>query len=260
MRESPKEHRPSGPAEFPLGATESACTSSEWAPDEYLKVLGHDLRSPLCAARGFASLLARDLEASETEQARRTLEQLCSGLDRLGAMLDGLLELGCIGSGTARPKWIRSLEAFRQVASELKPGLEERGIELWFSDSAGSIYADPIRFKQVLLNGVTNAMEHMGSVTRPQIRLATRPGPGGCTLEVRDNGRGIPEQAIDRVSAPAQDGTLLASGPSRGLGLAIVRRIMETHGGRISVIAPPSGGTCFRAFFPEPETGCSGPD
>ncbi|MFQ5698340.1 MAG: sensor histidine kinase [Myxococcota bacterium] len=223
-------------------------------------MLGHDLRSPLCAVRGFASLLARDLAACRTEQAERTLVQLRSGLDRLQAMLEGLLELGCIGSGTARPRWIPSLEAFRQVASELKPALEERGIELRFSSATGSIYADPIRFKQVLLNGVTNAIEHMGSVPMPVIQLATRPEPGGCALEVSDNGRGIPERALEGAAAEVDDREAPAPKPSRGLGLAIVRRIMEAHGGRVSVIARPSGGTCFVAFFPDPEAHRPGPD
>jgi signal transduction histidine kinase len=220
--------------------------------DECLREVAHDLRSPLTAVRGFVRLLEQDLGPKVDREALAYFEQVHDGIGRMHSMLERLLELGCVGSSTLNAGWLRPGDAFRQIAAELKPLLEERDITVHLAPSPPSVHADPTRFSQVLMNLVTNAIQHMGDVTDPEIRLEVESEPAGATLIVRDNGNGIPEEAHGRIFELFGCARALAARPSSGLGLGIVKRIMDAHGGRIEVESRPDQGATFRAFFPSP--------
>jgi two-component system OmpR family sensor kinase len=108
------------------------------------------------------------------------------------------------------------------------------------------VFADPTRFSQVLLNLVTNAIQHMGDVPDPEIRLDVEDEPGGATLIVQDNGRGIPEEAHARIFELFHCARANGARPASGLGLGIVKRIMDAHGGRIEVQSRPAQPLVFR--------------
>jgi signal transduction histidine kinase len=220
--------------------------------DECLRDVAHDLRSPLTAVGGFVKLLERDLGARADEVARGYFEQLRGGIDRMHSMLERLIELGCIGSSALNSTVLVPGDGFRQLAAELKPLLEERGITLRLPPDPPPVYADPTRFAQVVLNLVTNAIQHMGDVPEPEIRLEVETERGGSALIVRDNGTGIPEEAHARIFELFGCARMSGARPASGLGLGIVKRIMDAHGGRIEVESRPEQGATFRAFFPNP--------
>jgi signal transduction histidine kinase len=217
-----------------------------------VREVAHDLRSPLTAVRGFVKLLEHDLGPTLDGAALGYFEQLHLGIGRMHSMLDRLIELGCVGSAALNATWISPTDAFRQTSADLKPLLEERGITVRAPWDACAVHADPTRFSQVLLNLVTNAIQHMGDVEDPEIRLEVEAEPGGVTLVVRDNGTGIPEEAHARIFDLFGCARALGVRPASGLGLGIVKRIMDAHGGRIGVESRPGEGAAFRAFFPNP--------
>jgi signal transduction histidine kinase len=234
----------------------TAVDADENAPqarfDECLRDVAHDLRSPLTAVGGFVKLLERDLEPRLDGAARTYFEQLRIGIDRMHSMLERLIELGCIGSSALNATLLAPGEGFRQLAAELKPLLEEKSITLRLPSDASPVFADPTRFSQVLLNLVTNAIQHMGDVPDPEIRLDVEDEPGGSTLIVQDNGMGIPEEAHARIFELFHCARANGARPASGLGLGIVKRIMDAHGGRIEVQSRPGHGARFLAFFPNP--------
>jgi signal transduction histidine kinase len=221
--------------------------------DECLRDVAHDLRSPLTAVGGFVKLLERDLGSGLDEPARGYFEQLHRGIDRMHSMLERLIELGCIGSSALNATLLAPGDGFRQLAAELKPLLEEKGIALHLPSNPSPLFADPTRFSQVLLNLVTNAIQHMGDVPDSEIRIDVESDPTGATLIVRDNGTGIPEEAHARIFELFRCARAKHARPGSGLGLGIVKRIMDAHGGRIEVESRPGDGARFLAFFPRPQ-------
>lgn len=210
--------------------------------------VAHDLRGPLCSARGFARLLERDFGLVLGEIGRGYVERLRDGLDRIQSLLDGLLELSRLHHGVARRTYTPTLDVLRGLAAELKPELEERDVELELPEVAPAIWADPLHLYQVVSNLVTNAVRHMGDGPERRVRIAFETQPDAIALIVSDNGRGIPAVDHGRVFQPFTS----LDGGGAGLGLAIVRRIAEAHGGRVELRSASGAGAEFRVSFPNP--------
>ena len=221
--------------------------------EQWIHSLAHDLRGPLCSVRGFTDLLERDQGDDLGEAAQSYLHQIRKGLDRMGELLESLLDLAHQRKRVGDPGFLHPLDVLVQLAAELKPQLEGRGIRLVLPEDGPSVFADPTRFYQVASNLVSNAIQHMGTAAEgPEIRVELRSRPEGTELVVRDNGRGIPAEDQGRVFELFES---LDPDPDRdrtGLGLSIVKQIMEAHGGRAEVESKPGHGSVFRALFPHP--------
>ncbi len=213
--------------------------------------VAHDLRGPLCSARGFARLLERDFSPVLGEVGRGYVERLRDGLDRIQGLLDGLLELSRLRHDVTRRRLEPTFDVLRGLAAELKPELEERDVWLELPELAPPVWADPLHFYQVVSNLVTNAIRHMGDGPSRRVRIHFETQPDAVVLCVADNGRGIAPGDHGRVFQPF---TSLDASRARGagLGLAIVRRIAEAHGGSVELRSAEGKGAEFRVSFPNP--------
>jgi signal transduction histidine kinase len=142
-------------------------------------------------------------------------------------------------------------EVLSQLRAELKPRLEEAGIELVLPDPAPPLLScDRTRLYQLFSNLIGNAIQHMGSPARPRIEVSVEEQEGAHLIAVRDNGRGIDPAHLGRIFEPFQS---FAVGPrtrGAGMGLAIVKKIVEKRGGQISVESELGKGTAFRIRLP----------
>jgi PAS domain S-box-containing protein len=214
--------------------------------------LAHDLRSPLVALLGFSRLLRQDYgeQLDDTglhfidriEQAGRTMEEL----------IHDLLEFSRIGQGGERRSMVNPRSILLQIAAEMKPRLEASKMELEFPNHPPLVYCDRTRLYQVFSNLVGNAIEHMGPCENRLISIEVWDERGGHHIAVRDRGHGIEPADHERIFevfqslGPRSDGRR-----GSGIGLAIVKKIVETHGGRIWVESQPGGGATFRLYFPQ---------
>ena len=219
---------------------------------EIVGALAHDLRNPLCSVRAYAGLLERDYGPLLGEEGRTYVDRIRSNLDRMHSLIEDLLALGQSTEPLVGQSFVKSREVLLQLAAELKPRLDERGISLELPANPPPIFSVRSQFHRVLSNLVSNAIDHMGEVRGAWIRLDLQRQPTGVELLVQDNGKGIPPGVQERIFErffPA-----CSSEPSMncGLGLAIVKRIVEAHGGSIRVESSPGQGAAFRALFPEP--------
>lgn len=219
-----------------------------------VNALAHDLRSPLVAVLGFSRLLRQDYGGlldqtgvhfiDRIEQAGRTMESL----------IHDLLELSRIeGPGEPAPL-VDPQAVLLQLKAELKPRLEDAGIELVLPEAPTRIACDRIRLYQVFSNLIGNAIEHMGECDSPRIEVEIREHPGSHDLVVSDNGVGIAAEYHQLIFEVFRS----LSGRRRGrqgagIGLAIVRRIAEAHGGRVWVESALHEGAKFHVSLPRPQ-------
>lgn len=214
--------------------------------------LAHDLRSPLVALLGFSRLLRQDYgeQLDDTglhfidriEQAGRTMEEL----------IHDLLEFSRIGQGGERRSMVDPRIVLLQIAAEMKPRLEAVNIELEFPNHPPLIYCDRTRLYQVFSNLVGNAIDHMGPCENRVISVEVWNEPGGHRIAVRDRGRGIEPADQERIFEVFQSLRPCSDGRrGSGIGLAIVKKIAETHGGRIWVESESGRGATFHLYFPQ---------
>jgi len=220
--------------------------------ERHIHSVTHDLRSPLGSLRAFAKLLERDFGSRMDELGQRYLERLRSSSDRIQNLFDDLLEHSRIHGIERGQHFIAPREVLEQLAAELKPDLERGRIRLDLPVDPEPVYANPRRFRQVVLNLVLNAVQHMGKVESPEIWIEVESQPMGTVMTVRDNGLGIAPDKHVRIFELFAYATGDRDWQGTGLGLSIVKRIMSAHGGRIEVDSKPGTGASFRAFFPNP--------
>jgi PAS domain S-box-containing protein len=219
--------------------------------EQCVNTLAHDLRSPLVALLGFSRLLRQDYGerlddtglhfVDRIEQAGRTMETL----------IHDLLELSRIGQPGERRTLVDPRGVLQQLHAEIKPRLDAGGIELALPADPPLVFCDRTRLYQVFSNLIGNAVDHMGPCPEPHIRVDIVEDAEGEHITVADPGRGVAPEHHERIFEAFQ--TLAPRSDERrgtGIGLAIVKKIVQTHGGRVWVESQPGHGATFHVVFP----------
>ncbi|WTD30387.1 HAMP domain-containing histidine kinase [Streptomyces anulatus] len=255
-----------------VGSALTARQESETRVRQFVADASHELRTPLASIRGYAELTRRATGSREAPErdpvTRHALGRIESEADRMTGLVEDLLLLARLDSG--RPLSYGSTDLLPLVldaisdaraADQGAPGRDARHRwRLELPAEPVTVRADPDRFQQVLVNLLANARTHTppGTTVTVSVRPPVRAG-GPVTLEVRDDGPGIPAELLPHVferfargdasrSRGAGRGTGAATG-STGLGLAIVQAVVSAHGGRVRVDSEP-GRTVFVIELP----------
>jgi PAS domain S-box-containing protein len=221
--------------------------------DQFLSTMSHELRTPLNAVLGFSDLLADERYGSLNDRQQRYIAHIHTGGKHLLKLISDILDLSKIEAGRmelARED-VLVPSAFAEVISALYPLAEKKSQALLQQvEPQLRVHADALRFKQVLMNLVGNAIKFTPEGGR--IDLVARRTDSQVRIEVRDNGPGIaPEQQQQIFEAfvrLAQSGTTTEG---TGLGLAITSRLVELHGSKLGIEGRPGEGTCFYFSLPE---------
>ncbi len=223
------------------------------AKSEFISVVSHELRTPITALEGFSELLlSRPVEPA---RAARFLGHIHAESRRLGRIVTELLDLSRIEVGVA-PTLARQrvdLAAHVERQIELFAGVHPRHRFRWLPEEPlPPIHADPDALDRVLQNLLSNAVKY--SPRGGEVTARARPTSGGVEIEVADEGVGISAEALPRifdryVRIPNAE---TATVRGLGLGLSLVRALVEAHGGRVEVVSEPGKGSCFRVILPTP--------
>jgi signal transduction histidine kinase len=212
----------------------------------------HELRSPLALMRSeLEGTLARARTPAEYERVLRDLE---AEVEHMARMVDQLLMLARADAGALQPARtnLDVADFLHETAARWRPMADRRHVKLDVdAPDSGSVSADPDLLRRVMDNLLDNATRHSPAGTA--VRLTGVPAPGGWTIEVRDQGPGIPPAARDALFerfARAEDARA-RDGGGAGLGLALSRAIAETHGGSLQLADPNGRGATFRLFLPK---------
>jgi signal transduction histidine kinase len=221
--------------------------------EDALRAVSHDLRSPLVALLGFTRLVRDDYGEILGEKGRHFVQRIEQAARTMEALIHDLLELSRIDPSKVRKTLVDPEEVMRQLHAELKPRLDATGTRLEAEGELPLVHCDRTRLYQVLSNLIGNALEHMGKVPDPRITVSIHTEPTAHCLRVRDNGRGIAAEHHERIFEIFQTvGARPEDRTRTGVGLAIVKKIAETHGGQAWVESAPGRGASFLVRFPRP--------
>jgi signal transduction histidine kinase len=201
--------------------------------ERFLYTAFHDLRSPLVTIKGFLGLLGEDIKANRPEQIHRDIERIGGAADKMDELLSGLLELSRIGRVIHPPEDADLGQLTREALESLADRLRSRDITVRVAPDLPVVHGDRLRLREVLENLIDNAAKHMGEQPNPVIEIGVRRQEGRPVIFVRDNGPGIEPRYHNRIFNLFEKLDPSVEGP--GIGLALVKRIVELHGGRVWV-------------------------
>lgn len=215
--------------------------------------VAHDLRNPVVAVMGMAQLLERELQRGQMESATRRLHAIMRSAQNMAALLDDLLQLAKIGAQAIRKRRLKIADLISRVQETLASSIEALQGQVHVDVPAGlEAEVDPGLLSAVLVNLLSNALKFTRKGERPWVAISARNLPQGVLeIRVQDRGIGIEPQHQQRVFQLFE--RLNPSIEGSGVGLTIVQRCVELHGGTVQLESIPNQGCCFTIRIPQPQ-------
>ena len=217
--------------------------------ERFTYTVSHDLKSPLITMKGFLGYVREDVRMGKMERFEVDLQRIGDAAEKMQHLLGDLLDLSRIGRVTNKPEYISMNDLISQALNALQGDLNNKNIFVYVADNLPVVYGDRTRILEVFQNLIDNAAKFMGNQPAPRIDI----GVQGVLNEspifyVRDNGIGIAPQFKDKIYGLFDK--LNAQTEGTGIGLALVKRIIEFHGGKIWVESEVGMGATFFFTFP----------
>jgi PAS domain S-box-containing protein len=218
--------------------------------NRFVYSVSHDLKAPLITFQTYLGFLQQDLQKPDNNAFQQDIVFLQSAASRMKSLLDDLLTLSCVGRVVHPTESVSLMElgttALRSVAGQIAT----RRVEIAWSAPTLTLYGDRVRLIEIWQNLIDNAVKFMGAQPQPRIEIGWEGTLPDICFYVRDNGIGIDPAHQDHIFDlftklnPSDEGT--------GLGLALVKRIVELYHGRIWIDSPGTGlGCCFKFTLPD---------
>jgi len=207
--------------------------------------VAHDLRSPLVSIKGFVGLLEDDIQNQDTERIGEDIRLIGSGVRKMGQLLEETLTYSHSGRMVKPAEDIPFGEIVEEALGQFAELVRSIGATISLAETFPRVYVDRMRIKRVLTNLIQNSIAYRDKTRLLTIEIGSRLSEGEVVFFVRDNGIGIDASETEKVFDLFYRGTAESEGS--GAGLAIVKRIIEAHEGRIWIEGKPGEGTtmCF---------------
>lgn len=216
---------------------------------QFSYVVSHDLQAPLRVVKSYSQLLVETYQGRMDETTSQFVGVIIDEIDRMVQLIQSLLQYAQAGEATLTKKPIGIGAILDGVRWALKEPITESGALLTY-DAMPVVNGDPMQLMQLFQNLVGNAIKYAREDVSAQIHVHAEPTDSGEYLfSVQDNGIGIERENFDRVFAPLKR-LHGQEKPGAGIGLAICKKIVERHGGRIWVTSEPGRGSTFRFTLP----------
>ncbi len=260
--ETPPESRPTGtsaPAAHPKPSYEELedrvreldrlidqLSDAKMQMEDFLAAAAHDLKAPLITIAHNATFARMNQGDSITAETAECLDRIQSAEEDMMDLLKQISDVSRAGHDTEsralHSSWVLAQSSLRQ----LEGTIAERQAQVTVDDNLPDLCCQATKFVQVFSNLISNAIKYTPAERTPRVEVGCRRlSDGESVFFVRDNGRGIPEDSLGRVFGIFDRLSVDASIPGQGLGLAVVKRIIGLHGGRIWVESTPGEGSTF---------------
>jgi signal transduction histidine kinase len=236
-----------------LATARDAAEAASRQKSEFLATMSHELRTPLNAILGYSELIDEELAALGDDTTRHDVGRIAAASRHLADIIGDILDYTKVEAGllAMQPQPVDVAHLLRDLAELLRPGAAARGLDLVIDAASGTtVFADPVRLRQVLLNLVGNALKF---TERGRVTVRARIGTGGdrIAIVVHDTGVGIPREAHARLFEPfAQVSRGAKAAAGTGLGLTISRRLVDAMGGYLRFRSRAGVGSSFRLVLP----------
>jgi len=230
----------------------AALTAANGELEAFSYTVSHDLRAPLRQIAGFSNILAEECEPILSAESRRHLQRVQDGAQQMGVLIDDLLNLARIGRQVVSPRLTPLNWLIQAALEDLNSEASGRQIE-WKIEDMGSAECDPGLLKQVFVNLLSNSIKYTRGRDPATIHIGQTRSNGERSIFVRDNGAGFEMEYAGKLFGVFQRLHKARDFEGTGVGLAIVRRIIQKHGGRVWAVAEPDKGATF--FFTLPDSG-----
>ena len=217
----------------------------------FVDVVSHDLKTPIVAIQGFSSRLFKKYQEKLGDKGGRYLKLINTSARRMEGLVTDLLALSSIGKVLSTFKDVSSIEIVANVTTGLQDKLKENRIELVVAEDLPHIYCDGERIYQVFENLIVNAIKYMGDTENPKIEIGYDDNGAFHQFYVRDNGIGIDAKYHGKVFEMFHRLREVEDEKGTGLGLVIVDRIVNNHGGRVWVESEKGKGAVFYFTLPK---------
>lgn len=207
--------------------------------ERFTYTVSHDLKSPLITIRGFLGFLEKAALEGNTEAVKADMVRIINATDKMELLLNELLKLSRIGRLMNPPEDVSFGDLTREAMKLVSGRLIEKCVEVEIAPDLPVVYGDRLRLREVLQNLLDNALKFMVDQPQPRIEVGLRHDGDEPVFYVRDNGIGIDPRFHYKVFGLFKKLDSQAEGT--GVGLAIVKRIIEVHGGRIWVESEGEG-------------------
>ena len=220
--------------------------------ESFLYSVSHDLKAPLISIQGYAQSLEEDFAPQLAEDGRFFLERIRRNATLMESLILDILELSRIGRIREHPEDVDADALVGGIAARLGDRFAAEGGTLVVAPGLPRVHGERNRLDQLFTNLVDNALKYRHPERPPRVEVTGAVVDGEARFTVRDNGRGIPERyhgqlfnVFQRVPTPGMEDP-----GGTGMGLAIVKRIADTHGGRVWVESEEGRGSAFHVAFP----------
>lgn len=201
--------------------------------ERFTYTVSHDLKSPLITIRGFLGFLQEDAANGDTQRLKNDIDHITVATDKMQSLLKDLLELSRVGRLINPPEEILFEEIVNETVTMVSGRLKDKKVNIEINADRHKLYGDRQRLCEVFVNLLDNAIKYLHAQSAPKITVGIRSVGDEGVYYVQDNGIGVAPKYQKRIFGlfekldPTVEGT--------GVGLSIVKRIIETHGGRIWV-------------------------
>lgn len=216
--------------------------------DQFASIVAHDLQEPLRMVSGYCALLERRYRGRLDEDADRLIACAREGVERMQRMIDGLLEYSRVNTRGRAPAPVDARAVFEQACADLRDLIATNQARV-SCGNLPAVAADETQLLRLFENLISNAIKFR-SEAPPQVHVTAQEYGRQWVFAVHDNGIGIEARDRERIFGIFQRLHSRSAYPGEGLGLAIARRIVERHGGRIWVESEPGRGSVFYFTLP----------
>jgi signal transduction histidine kinase len=217
--------------------------------ERFTYTVSHDLKSPLITIGGYLGFLEKNGHAGKMQMFDNDIQRIREATEKMQALLNDLLELSRIGRLVNPPEEIEFEEIVQDAVALVSGQLRDKNVWITVQDNLPTIYGDRSRLVEIMQNLLDNAAKYTGTQIHPHIEVGVRDDNGENVFFVKDNGLGIDTAHHERIFGLFNKLNPLSEGT--GIGLALVKRTIEIHGGRIWVESDGLGqGSAFLFTVP----------
>lgn len=215
--------------------------------ENFIHIISHDLKAPIVSIQGFASILKTELANVLQGVNLDYFDRIQANAQQMSTLIMDLLEFSRVGRIEDQKESVDTHGLLKEILEELRPEIDKRHIKIQLADHFPALLASRKRLSQVLTNLIGNAVKYMGPTSEPRIEIgcAEKSGDNLCTLWVKDNGIGIKKEFQEKIFQIFQRAPNQLKVEGTGIGLSIVKKIVELNGGRVWVESEEGKGSQF---------------